>query len=170
MGAAGEAFIAAVDALMGAPKTLQGVMNPRWQESRDAYAIRLKLPIQVGDEMTGQFLMIDAFPDRQHLQFTIALLVEGRAVCRLDYDPEVIHDNGWADGLPGMVKGPHWHSWEVNRDAFRKLSSHPVRLQRAIPFTQARAFDACLRWYCQERNIALGAHAIDFPASATLPL
>ncbi|WP_143703979.1 MULTISPECIES: hypothetical protein [Luteimonas] len=170
MGSPGNAFIAAVDEFMAAPKELRGKFNPRWQAARDSYGLRLKLPIEIDGELPGQTLAIDAYPGRDLLLFNISLIVENRCVCRLDYDLEAIHDNRWASHVPGAVMGPHWHSWEVNRENFRKLSSYPVRLHHAIPYDEARAFDASLRWYCQERNIDLGAHSIIFPASDTLQL
>lgn len=98
----------------------------------------------------------------------IGLLFSERIVCRLDYDPGATHDNKWRNGLAPQISGPHWHSWEVNREDFRKIGSQLPRLPYAIEFTQARAFDACLRWYCSERNVLLGAHNIDFPHSSIL--
>lgn len=166
--AKGDQLAQAVDAFMAAPKTLHGTRAPEWSRARDSYAVRLKLPIELAGELSGQHLLIEAFPDRNPILFTIGLLFNERCVCRVDYDTAATHSNNWAPGLPPFVQGPHWHSWELNRDELRKRPSQYLRLPYAIEFTQARAFDACLRWYCDTRNITLGPHGIDYPHKSFL--
>ncbi|ALR08231.2 hypothetical protein XFFB_02065 [Xylella fastidiosa] len=161
-------FIKAVDAFMQAPKILHGTSKPVWESARNIYAARMKLPIEVAGELHGPHINIDAYPDHRPRKFTIGILFADRFVCRLDYDPGATHSNKWRSGLPPFVKGPHWHSWELNRKEFIKPDPHFPRLPYAIGFTKARHFDSCLRWYCQARNIHLGAHEIEFPYSGLL--
>ncbi len=164
----GSDFIVAVDAFMAAPKGLLGIQSPVWQPSRDAYAVRLKLPIEIGGELSGQHLVIDACPNHDPRRFHIGIQFADRVVCRLDYDPRATHSNDWAPTMEPFVRGPHWHSWELNRQEFKALGVQPKKLKLAVAFTQAREFDACLRWYCNARNIVLGAHSITYPERGLL--
>lgn len=163
MGRAAD-FVKAVDAFVAAPKTLVlGNTAPQWQPARDVYATRLKLPLEIEGEQRGQHLLIDAFPDHRPRVFCIGLLFAEHMVCRLDFDPPRVHSNGWHTALPSVVHGPHWHSWELNRPTVKNVGKF-LELPYASEFTEAREFDAVLRWYCTERNILeIGAHGIEFP-------
>lgn len=159
----GADFIKAVDAFMASPKSLIGVTDPQWALSgRDAYRKCLKLPIEVNDEISGQKLLIQADPTKDDLVFSVGIIFLERCVCRIDFDNRDRHFNHFHVALPHVVAGPHWHSWELNRGDFKKLG-HFKKLRYASGFTAAKQFDATLRWYCQERNIQLGAHGIEFP-------
>lgn len=164
----GPDFIKAVDAFMAAPKSLAGASDPQWVRSeRDAYRSCLKLPIEVDDEISGQKLLIQADPTKDALVFSVGILFLDRCICRIDFDKGDSHFNHWHASLPNVVQGSHWHSWELNKGEFRKLA-HFKKLRYASEFTAAKQFDATLRWYCQERNIQLGAHGIEFPGRESL--
>jgi hypothetical protein len=160
-------FIAAVDAFMLAQKTLAGVDTPlTWQRARDDDARRDKIPIQVNGEQHDQFLMIDSFPEHDSLKFCVGIMFSDYVVCRLDFDLDDVHGNNHAPELPLLVIGPHWHSWELNRNTI--TLGHLFHLSNALEFHDARQFDATLRWYCAQRNIVLGAHAIELPLAERL--
>lgn len=157
------AFVEAVDAFMPLPKRLVGADAPTWQSGRSADELRLKLPIQIGGELRGQHLVIKAFPNYHNLMFQMGISFDEKVVCRIDFELDGSHGNNLNPGvLPSLIKGPHWHSWELNRDLVWSVLHHD-KLQRATPFTETHKFDATLRWYCAKRNIALGHHGIEFP-------
>lgn len=160
-----KAFKLAVDAFVSARKTPVFGNTPLvWQVARDVYGYRLKLPVEIGGEQhPGQFLLIDAFPDRKPHEFMIMLLFADHAVCRLDFEPTAVHGNPMSAPVQTIVRGPHWHSWELNRDRVKIISGKHFDLPVAISVTGPRNFDDALRFYCQERNIELGAHPIQFP-------
>lgn len=158
----GPDFIKAVDAFMIAKKSLVGVEAPQWAQARDEYKYCLKLPIEENDELSGQKLLIQADPTKDELVFSAGILFLDRCVDRIDIDKNDSHFNNWHPSLPTVVEGSHWHSWELNKNEFKKLA-HFKKLRYASEFREAKQFDAILRWYCQGRNIELGAHGILFP-------
>ena len=159
------ALLGAVDLYVSAHKTLVFGNAPLvWREARDDYAYRLKLPIEIGGEQCpGQFLLIDAFPDRRPCEFTIMLLFADHTVCRLDYEPSGVHTNPMNAAAPSIVRGPHWHAWELNRPHVKIVSGKHFALPVAVEVAGPRNFDDALRFYCQQRRIDLGAHPIEFP-------
>ena len=164
----GPEFIKAVDAFIAAPKSLAGADDPQWVRSeRDIYKFCLKLPIEVDDELSGQKLLIQADPTKDDLVFSVGILFLERCICRIDFDKGDAHFNHWHPALPHVAEGSHWHSWELNKNDFKKLG-HYKKLRYASEFRAAKQFDATLRWYCQERNIDLGAQGIDFPEKGGL--
>jgi hypothetical protein len=161
-------FVKAVDAFVAVPKTLVLGNTPIvWQRARDDDALRLQLPLEVNGEQFGEQLTIDAFPDRRPRMFNLGLMFGVHMVDRLDFDPSSTHGNNWNSALPIVVAGPHWHSWELNRGTVRNVNKF-IPLPYADTFSEAKEFDAVLRWYCQARNIQIGAHGIDFPAPGRL--
>lgn len=161
-------FVKAVDAFVAAAKTLVvGNVPPKWQRARDDDGLRLQLPLEIDGEQFGQQLTIDAFPDRKPKMFCLGLLFAEHMIDRLDFDPSATHGNGWHSSLPAVVAGPHWHSWELNKDTVKAVGRF-LPLPYADTFVGAKEFDAVLRWYCHTRNISIGAHGIDFPAPERL--
>jgi hypothetical protein len=162
-------FVAAVDSFMAAAdkSLVLGPQVPEWRRVRDEDFVRIKLPLEVAGEQLGQHLLIDAYTEHPTLKFCIGIMFPEGVVCRLDYELEAVHGNGFAYGLPLEVQGPHWHSWELNRLSF-KDNGHFLKLPYATTFHDARQFDATLRWYCAQRHIALGAHGIEFPPRGRL--
>jgi hypothetical protein len=160
-------FVGAVDAFMAAPKELViGSAGLSWHRARDEGAKRLKLPLEVGGEQLGQYLLIDAFPEYHSLKFCLGIVFMEHVVCRLDFDPDATHGNAVDDWspLPKLIRGPHWHSWELNRDTFKQSgTSNYLKLPLASAYEKAKRFDAALRWYCAERHIPLGDHGIELP-------
>lgn len=161
-------FVEAVDAFLPLHKALVGAESPKWQYGRDFAEKRLKLPIEVGGEQRGQHLIVMAYPENHVPMFRICLEFLQKIVCRLDYEPDGSHANRlMPDGQNGLIHGPHWHAWELNRGCISSVLKYD-KLPNAQPFTQAQKFDACLRWYCAERGIDLGHHGIVFPARERL--
>lgn len=165
MGSGRVAFVQAVDAYVATRKTLVFGNAPLvWQAARDTYARRLKLPIEIGGEQhSGQYLLIDAFPDRKPQEFIIMLLFNDHTICRLDFEPTSVHSNPLNAPVPGLVRGPHWHSWHLNKTQVKIVSGKYFALPVATPISGPRNFDDALRFYCQQNNIELGAHPIEFP-------
>ena len=164
-GSGAKAFRSAVDAFVAARKTIVfGNASPEWREARDVYGYRLKLPVEIaGEQHPGQFLVIDAYPDRKPHEFFVMLLFADHTVCRLDFEPTAVHPNPMNSPVPSVVHGPHWHSWSLNRDHVKIVSGKHFDLPVAAPISGPRNFDDALRFYCQENNIELGAHPIEFP-------
>ncbi len=161
----GSSFHKAVDAYVAARKTLVFGNAPlAWQAARDTYGYRLKLPVEIdGEQHPGQYLVIDAYPDRKPHEFVFCLLYDDHTICRLDFEPSGVHLNPMNCSSPGIVKGPHWHSWELNRGHAKVVSGRHFDLPVAETLTGPRNFEDALRHFCQQRNIALGAHPIEFP-------
>lgn len=109
-----------------------------------------------------------AYPNHYNLMFNIGISFDEKVVCRLDFEPDGSHANNLMPGVPEhIIKGPHWHQWELNRHCVSSVLFHD-KLPNAVPFTEAQKFDATLRWYCAKRNIALGNHGIHFPRQERL--
>lgn len=159
-------FVAAVDAFRPVSKTLIGAdITPEWKRGRQDGERKLVLPIEVGGEQSGQALMIVTCPNNPTLMFRIGIKFFEHVICRIDFDLDARHTNNarsWADGLPPLVIGPHWHRWELNRSSINSISS-PLKLPHAIPFNDAKRFDSVLRAFCADWSIELGRHAIDLP-------
>lgn len=157
----------AVDDFLRRPKVAVGVEIPiPWAKGFNPYEKVKHYPLSIDGELTGAQLMVVSFPDARFLKFRLGILFPG-AVCRLDHTDET-HPNANRiedDNVPMIVKGPHYHSWRVNRQ-FCRSGSLPVKLHNAENFvTGARSFDAILRWFCADNNvIGLGPdHMIDLP-------
>ncbi|HET7329402.1 hypothetical protein, partial [Dyella sp.] len=113
-------FVRAVDTFMAAQKFLVlGGVAPTWQSARDVDAQRLKLPLEVNGEQSGQYLLLDAFPEHHTLKFCIGIIFLDHVVDRLDYDLEASHANDFSAPLPNLVHGPHWHAWGLNKSSVK---------------------------------------------------
>ena len=113
---------------------------------------------------------MQAYNNDPSLRFHISVIVE-QAVCRLDFELYEAHANSMAlafDDIPALVKGPHFHPWEMNR-RFVTSQTKPFRLRNAEPFTESRQFDSSLRWFCGRTRITLPpGHTIQFPGKTRL--
>ncbi len=157
----------AVDEFLRTPKTLVGADTALpWARGYSPLEQVVHYPLEVGGELTGAQLMIVGFPDSAVLKFRLGILFPG-AVCRLDYTDEV-HPNTQRipeDNVPIIVRGPHYHSWPINR-RFCRSGGLPAKLHNAEHFVaNARSFDAILRWFCADTNvIGIGPnHRIELP-------
>ncbi len=164
-------YLAAVDAFMVADKILVGADSPLdWQANRNLEGLCVKLPLEVGGEQLGQFLDVQVYNNNPTLRFHLSVIME-QAICRLDFDLHDAHANNYAlsfDDIPGIVHGPHFHPWEINR-RFVKSSTKPFYLSNAEPFTESRQFDSSLRWFCGRTRIALPpGHTIHHPGRSKL--
>lgn len=164
-------FIAAVDKFMLLDKRLVGAEeNLSWPPGRDPDTFSLKLPLEVNGEQLGQSFIIVAYPQHPSLKFSIGINFEPM-VCRLDFWPEDRHSNGLtatSNGLTPLITGPHYHPWEINKEHVESPNKG-LKLQKAVPFTEARQFDAALRWFCGKNKILLPPkHTIELPQRSRL--
>jgi hypothetical protein len=161
-------MVAAVDAFMASPKRIiGGDIAPTWGPGYNDHEEVMKYPLEVGGEQLGSQLMVVCFPHQRDLKFRIGILFSGM-ICRLDFTDET-HSNtldGVGMGLPPIVRGPHYHSWPLNKRFFRGVTKAP-ELHDAAPYQEpARTFDAVLRWFCTDTNIMSlpAGHRIELPA------
>lgn len=149
-----QEIVAAIDAYMATPKRIAGYdMAASWGPGYSQYEVVTKYPLEIQGELRGQ-LMIVAFPLQREVKFRLEILFPA-PVCRLDYTDET-HPNSldaFTSGLPPFVKGPHYHSWPLNRRFFKGVTK-PPKLHDAAPYIEAgRTFDAVLRWFCADTRI-----------------
>lgn len=164
-------FIDAVDLFLKTDKRLIGADDhPQWSSGRDIDTVCLKLPLEVNGEIIGQTLYIQARSQLPSLNFSIGIVFES-CICRLDYCEDTKHLNpigSASEGLVPLIVGPHYHSWEANRN-FLSAGNKAFKLKRAVPFTNARMFDAALRWFCGENRIVLPSKlTIEIPSRSRL--
>lgn len=165
-------YIATVDRLMEAEKTLVGFDQPEWKPGRDQTTLSLKLPIEVGGELPpSTMFFIEANPHSRFMSFAMGLVVM-YCVCRLDYGNEASHLNGVGKvrgQLAPIIYGPHYHPWAINKRFVTSLAT-AFNLGLAEPFdSDARNFDAILRWFCGTNRIVLPHnHRIALPDPFTL--
>lgn len=148
-------FAFAMDIFMKADKMVIGTdQSYEWRDGYSRHEKVVGFPLELGGEQKGAQLEVVGFPNASFLKFRISLCFNA-AICRLDYTDEY-HPNSLKvldDGLPAAVKGPHYHSWRINRRFFKGVSTAP-KLHNAEPFVNpARTFDAILRWFCADTKI-----------------
>jgi hypothetical protein len=149
------ALLERIDTFMAMPKRVAGAdSSPTWARSFSRYERQMDYPLEVAGELIGA-LRIVCFPQQQDLKFRLGLLYAGM-ICRLDYTDET-HPNT-IDGVRGCgllpwLRGPHYHSWPLNRRFFQGVTK-PPELHDATPYTEGgRTFDAILRWFCRDAGI-----------------
>lgn len=158
--------VAAVDLFMRTPKSVVGADSPpKWADGYVPGEVVTYYPLEIAGEQGGAKLMVVGFPRAEILKFRLGILIPG-AVCRLDHTDET-HANSWSngsDGIPYIVRGPHYHSWPLNR-RFCRGGSLPQQLHNADVCVAGRTFDATLRWFCADNHIdALPpGHRIELP-------
>jgi hypothetical protein len=147
---------AAIDAFMAASKRIVGYdAPPQWGLGYTPHERMMKYPLEIEGEQRGAQFVVVGFPRERELKFRFGILFSGM-VCRLDYTDET-HTNSFTGILTGavpyVVRGPHYHSWPLNRRFFRGVTV-PPRLHDAAPFAEpGRSFDAVLRWFCTDTKI-----------------
>jgi hypothetical protein len=136
------------------------------------YEVVMKYPLEIEGELRGAQLMVVGFPRERNLKFRLGILFPAM-ICRLDYTDET-HSNSLSGGLlrtvPFIVRGPHYHSWPLNRRFFRG-STVPPELHDAARYNEpGRTFDAILRWFCADTKIQSlpPSHLISLPAPELL--
>ena len=111
----------AVDEFLRTAKRVVGAdASIEFADGRNDHEMVAYLPLEVNGEQLGPKLMVVGSPRSRALKFRLAIIMPG-TVCRLDYTDET-HPNGAtgiAIGLQPIVKGPHYHSWQVNREFCR---------------------------------------------------
>ena len=136
-------LIDAVDGFLQAAKSIHGAYEPySWGPGYSQFERKTSFPIEVGGELPrAARLDIVGFPLDPDQRFRLSLCFNC-AICRLDYTKET-HFNTMrieSDGIPYVVKGPHFHSWRLNRRFFKGASTAP-KLHNAEPFSMAASFD-----------------------------
>lgn len=167
-------LITAIDAFMQTDKYPIGVdFPPSWEEGRELGIgeLTVKFPLEINGEIGDQKLIINASPNSANLKFNILITFEP-TICRLDFDETVIHMNSHAigtDDIDSIVRGSHYHSWELNKRFFTH-SSRPIDLHNAISLeSNIRRFDSALRWFCTTNRVILRRdHCIEFPERSLL--
>lgn len=148
--------VARLDAFMAKPKRIVGFETQNeWLEGHTAGERRLVWPLEVdGEQLPRHSLHVIGFPRQGDDSFRL-IITAPATICRLDFTDE-IHTNSYnlpEDGLPGLVRGPHYHSWSLNRRFFMEHDD-PVRLSNAAPWDGGgQSFDAILRAFCDDNNI-----------------
>jgi hypothetical protein len=157
----------AVDGFLATPKSIVGANTPLpWAQGYSPNERVVRYPLEMNGELTGAQLMIVGFPEARILKFRLGILFPGN-VCRLDFTDET-HANTSRlpeDNIPAIVSGPHYHSWRINR-RFCRGRSLPLRLYNAESFvSEARTFDAILRWFCADNQVQglPPGHLIELP-------
>lgn len=141
----------AIDEFVNCKKFLIGAdFPPSWKNNREygSGELEIKLPLEINWEIGPQKqLIITANPHSPTQIFSILITFE-IAICRLDYDEQVIHPNSHAIGnydIDSIVYGPHYHPWELNKIFFTN-SSKSIQLHNAVPLDiNIRSFDSALR-------------------------
>jgi hypothetical protein len=120
-----------IDRMMAAPKIAGGVdLPPIWRDGWPGQEPAASFPLEIEGELRGlegMRLLVVGLPDAPGLQFRLGILLQG-SVCRLDHTDEV-HANSYRmpeDALPPLVRGPHYHSWILNRRFFKGVTSPPL--------------------------------------------
>jgi hypothetical protein len=161
-------IVAAVDTFLATPKRIvRPDVPPQWGPGFSPHEIQAKYPLEIEGELRGSQLMIVGFPRERELKFRVGILFPAM-ICRVDYTDEG-HFNS-LDGVlsgrvPIAVKGPHYHSWPLNRRFFRGVTV-PPKLHDAVPYKEAaRTFDSVLRWFCADTWIESlpASHRISLP-------
>jgi hypothetical protein len=154
--------VAAVDAFLAdSPKQLSGP-PPEFGAAafhrRGDYEWNAVWPIadSLGVVTTGQL----RFAVRPGLLLgpSISVIFDRQAVARLDIVPaqECETNPLWAAtvGLPPRVCGPHFHSWEHNRDHVLATEEWELPCREPLP-PQVRKFDQAFPWLAVRINLVL---------------
>ena len=160
-----------IDAFLRCQKRLLGVDVPsKWEQGWENKERFAAYPIEVDGELSDAKLEIACLNTQDNIQFRIGIYIPF-CISRLDYTDEV-HQNtlaGWDDNIPQLVRGPHYHSWSLNKRFFKGATQAP-RLRNACRFPNGRDlkrsdFDSILRWFLAEHGIESlpSNHAIALP-------
>lgn len=159
----------AVDRFLGVDKTLVG--DGDWVCDPNQDQCRLKYTIAADGRPTNSTFEVIDFPLERPRGFTITINLPP-CVWRLDFDPPPKgHTNDVPDGheCPRFIKGPHFHSWRLNRK-FQKGSNPPDELPLALPLPPTiKVFKSALDWFCAETKITPARSQIpELPPSGRL--
>lgn len=146
--------IAAVDVFMASAKRIvRPDAQEDWRPGHDKDELIQKWPIEIaGEQLQDANLAIIGNPRRGSLFFRILILFPG-AICRLDHTDETHGNPLGTASAPTLVRGPHYHSWPLNRK-YLKDFSRPMDLPVAISYPgSGQSFDNVLRWFCDDTNI-----------------
>ena len=167
------ADVAAVDAFLAdTPKHLFGPppeFGAATFHRRDDYEWTAVWPIadSLGVVTTGQLRLV--VRPGLSLGPSISVIFDREAVARLDIVPpqECESNPLWAAamGLPPRVCGPHFHTWEHNRD--HVLATEELPCREPLP-PQVRKFDQAFPWLAARINLVLTPEQRGFEPPARL--
>lgn len=156
-----------IDAFLAKPKRLLGVDVPsKWPQGWGNTERIAQYPIEIAGESSESRLQIASLNTTDEFQFRLCILMP-YCISRLDHTNET-HQNTLSilgDNIPFIVRGPHYHSWVLNRRFFKGMHK-PTELRNASRFSHdQRSFDSILRWFMGEVGLeSLPAnHAIALP-------
>ena len=169
---AAQTKLGLLDTFMAAPKRIVGADTvPAYLPGYSRNERVAKYPLEIAGEQPGAYFSVTANPSKPPLFFRLQIMFPA-CLCRLDFTDE-FHINSLRvplDGVCYSVRGPHYHSWPINRRFYKSLDK-PVELSNAEPLPDCgRSFDAVLRWFCQDNKIESlpASHLIELPARKTL--
>jgi hypothetical protein len=156
------ADVAAADAFWAdTPKTLSGpppefgasTFHREGQYEREAI---WPIADSLGIVTTGQL----RFAVRPGLQLgpSISVIFNRQVIARLDFVPpnEAEFNPSWAEafGLSARVCGPHFHSWEHNRQNVLNNERWELPCREPLPI-QVRRFEQAFPWLAAKMNLTL---------------
>lgn len=125
----------------------------QWREGNRPGEYRMRLPVEVDDEVGLFELDLISTPDSQKPGVRFVLLF-GRAVFRLDHHDEE-HTNPFNHPADVSLKifGPHFHSWADNA-RFGTEKSLPKALKNARPLPEGlEDSSSAFQWFLNQTNI-----------------
>lgn len=166
--------VEAADRFLGSEKYLSGKMpefGPSGFNRRKQSEWEAVWPIadSIGIVSTGQlrFVARPGAGDR----FSISLIYRSRCVSRLDFVAVEECENNplWAhhDGLPSVVCGPHFHSWDHNRRHALVDPEQNLPSREPLP-RQIRRFSQAFPWLAARVNLVLTPEQRTFEIPAHL--
>ncbi|WP_188529207.1 hypothetical protein [Sinisalibacter lacisalsi] len=141
-------------------KVLDG-FQPHWTHAKGYRDYQLAWPISEEDTGRTRAHLRFRLPDQDFRFPSISLIFRGQNVARVDQaPPEVCKPNHPAAqrlGLPHQVCGPHFHSWEDNREIVRGSEQWHLPVRRPI-HEELNDLDAMFFWFCSQTNVRIEAH------------
>ncbi|WP_420331659.1 hypothetical protein [Oceanicaulis alexandrii] len=151
-----ERLAAEIDDFLAVPKSLSG-SPPIWADGSRSHELQASWPIVDNLGAIRANLRFKLPRDRFHAP-TVQIIFEQIPICRLDVEPDgPCKDNPvWAAklGLPAVVCGSHFHSWENNRDHIVRSGEWKLPAREPIEPSLKRPRQM-LPWICDRTNILL---------------
>lgn len=124
-----------------------------WIEVNRDGEYRLRLPVEVEGELSGFAVEVISAPDAIDPVFKCILLYE-RAIWRVCVcDVSHVNPLNRPAGVPAMLTGPHYHSWQDNRHT-GAVNSLPKRLKNARVLDGFEPTeDAIFSWFLDQVKI-----------------
>ena len=158
-----------IDGLLAADKRLLG--KPDWVEGPREDQLRWSAPLAIDDETIGMKIIIDAYPHFPNGQKFSIHLTCPTAIWRVECTEYASHvnTNPCPEGvIPGLLRGPHHHSWPDNRHLATQQSP-PNQLKFARPLAaNIQGLENTIRWFCDETKIVIDFEIPNLPKASRL--